>query len=129
MLFNIDFFLQNNFPHKYIENKKVLNSSLQPYIHLTDKESEKIAGIFETILKEKKLNRKCNKELIALKIVELVILSERFFDKALNFGATIPTTDLIRRFIALIEVNFLKEHSVRFYQSDNKGNFKPGGFQ
>ena len=52
LLFNIDFFLQNNFPHQYIESKKILSSSVQPYIHLTDEQAKEVEDIFETILKE-----------------------------------------------------------------------------
>jgi AraC family transcriptional activator of pobA len=115
VVFNTEFFLQNNFPHKYIESKNILGSNLQPFIHLTDSQAEEIANIFESILREKEVNSNYNLELIALKIVELVIMSERYFDEELNFKSTIPTRDIIRRFVALIEANFPKEHAVRFY--------------
>jgi hypothetical protein len=39
VLFNIDFFLQNSFPHKYIEEKKILNSSIQPHIQLDNQDA------------------------------------------------------------------------------------------
>src|SRR5258705_11815239 len=47
LLFNMDFFLQNSFPHQYIESKKILNSSLQPYFRLTDEQAKEVADIFE----------------------------------------------------------------------------------
>ena len=115
VLFNMGFFLQNKFPHKYIESKKILNSCLQPYIHLTDEQAEEVSAIFETILKEKQVKNNYQEELIALKIVELLILSDRLFDKQLHFEKNLPSIDLIKRFNDLLEINFLQEHSVRFY--------------
>lgn len=114
-IFNMDFFLQNNFSHKYIENKKILSSSIQPYVQLSDSEAKEIEDIFETILKEKKQEGNYNNELIALKIIELLILSERLFDKKLNLEMTVPSIDIIKRFLDLLEANFSKERSVKFY--------------
>ena len=115
VLFNMDFFLQNNFPHQYIEDKKILNSSIQPHIQLNDEQAKKISDIFVTILKEKNSRHKHKDELIALKIIELIILSERLFAEEQNFEANFPSTDIIRRFIELIEANFLDQRSVSFY--------------
>ena len=115
LLFNVDFFLQNNFPHKYIEDKKIINSSIRPYIYLTDEQTKKIAFLFETIIEEKKSNHAYRGELIALKIVELLILSERWFAKEQNFDENLPSIDIIRRFIDLIEANLINHRSVSFY--------------
>lgn len=114
-IFNMDFFLQNNFPHKYIENKKILSSSIQPYVQLSDSEAKEIEDIFETILEEKKWEGNYNNERIALKIIELLVLSERLFDKKLNLEMTVPSIDIIKRFLDLLEANFSKERSVKFY--------------
>ena len=114
-LFNIDFFLQNNFSNKYIESKKILHSSVQPYIQLSNTEAKEIADIFETIIEERKSESDHKNELIALKIVELLIQSERLFDKKQNFEKDIPAIDIIKRFLNLLEVNFLAERSVKFY--------------
>jgi AraC-like DNA-binding protein len=115
VLFNIDFFLQNKFPHKYIESKKILNSSIQPYIHLTNEQAEEIEAIFETLLQEKLVNNNYKDELIALKILELIIISERLFDEEQHFEINMPSVEIIKRFIDLLEANFLHERSVKFY--------------
>ena len=107
--------MQNKFPYKYIESKKILNSSVQPYIHLTNKQAEEIEAIFETLLEEKQDNNNYKDELIALKILELIIISERLFDEEQHFEANMPSTEIMKRFIDLLEANFLKKHSVRFY--------------
>ncbi len=115
ILFNMDFFLQNNFPRQYIESKKILSSSIQPYIHLTDGQAKEVEDVFETMLKEQEGNNNHKEELIALKIIELLILSERLFEDELHLETNLPTIDIIRRFIDLLEVNFSKERSVGFY--------------
>jgi len=53
--------------------------------------------------------------LIALKIIELLILSERLFSEKLCFDADLPMIDIISKFINLLEPNFLNERSVNFY--------------
>lgn len=115
VLFNMEFFLQNKFPHTYIESKKILSSCLQPYIHLTDEQAEEVSVIFETILKEKQAKNNYQEELIALKIVELLILSDRLFDAQLHFEKNLPSIEIIKRFNDLLEINFLQEHTVKFY--------------
>src|ERR1700676_3003359 len=42
LLFNIDFFLENNFSHHFITNKKLLTGSIQPNINLTDDQAEEV---------------------------------------------------------------------------------------
>ena len=115
LLFNMDFFLQSSFPHQYIESKKILSSSLQPYVRLTDEQAKEVADIFETILKEKQGTDHHKEELIALKIIELLILSERLFEEKLQLATNHPAVDIIKRFIDLLDGNFAKERSVGFY--------------
>ena len=115
ILFNMDFFLQNNFPRQYIESKKILSSSIQPYIHLTDEQAKEVEDVFETMLKEQEGNDNHKDELIALKIIELLILSERLFEEELHLETNLPTIDIIKKFIDLLEANFAKERSVSFY--------------
>jgi AraC family transcriptional activator of pobA len=115
LLFNIDFFLQNNFSHQFILNKKILTSSIQPFIHLTDEQTEEFTRIFESILVERKSREVVNYELIAVKILELLILSERLFEQTYGLAANLPYIDIINQFVELLEIHFAMEHSVRFY--------------
>ena len=96
VLFNVDFFLQNNFTHKYIEDNKIFNSHTQPYIHLSDIQAAEIEGIYESILSEKNKKREHNKELIALKIIELLIISQRLFTQQLGVEENVPSTDIVK---------------------------------
>jgi len=115
VLFNLDYFLQSNFPHQYVESKKILNAGIQPYIHLGDEQAAKVENIFETILKEKHGNNNHKDELIAIKVIELLILSERLFEEEQHLEANLPVSDIIKRFTELLEANFVNERFVGFY--------------
>jgi len=115
ILFNLDFFLQNNFPHKYIEDRKILSPSVRPDIQLTESEAEEMTKIFEDIIREKRSDDKLKAELIALKNIELLINCERLFEKKQDLASAIPIVDVIRRFILLLDDWYLKEHAVTFY--------------
>ena len=115
ILFNLNFFLQNNFPHKYIESRKILSPSVRPYLQLTDSEAEEMTIIFEEIIKEKGSDDKLKEELIALKNIELLIRCERLFEKDQDLESAIPTVDVIKQFIQLLDNYHLKEHAVTFY--------------
>ncbi len=115
LLFNIDFFLENNFSHELIRSKKVLTTSIRPYIHLNDDQAGKIAEIFETILLEKHAEHDDKNELIAVKIIELLVIIERLFQEELGLAAHPPSIEILRNFIALLDTHFTKQHSVKYY--------------
>ena len=115
LLFNLDFFLENNFSHQLVGKKKMLTTSVQPYIHLTDDQAEEVSRIFESILFEKKNKGIVNNELVALKIIELLILGERLFEQVQRLTINQPSIDILKRFVDLLDLNFSKEHSVKFY--------------
>jgi AraC family transcriptional regulator, transcriptional activator of pobA len=115
LLFNMDFFLENNFSHQIIGNKRMLTTSVQPYIHLTDEQADEVSRIFESIIAEKKQQEIENNELIAVKIVELLILGERLFEQEQHLEANQPFIENIKRFVEMLDQYFSKEHSVKFY--------------
>jgi AraC-like DNA-binding protein len=92
-----------------------LTASIQPYIYLTDDQAEEITRIFESIMFEKKLNENRNNELIAVKILEILLMGERLFEQVQSFTANFPYTDILKRFVDLLDMHFSKEHSVKFY--------------
>lgn len=115
LLFNLDFFLQSHFPFTHLANKRILQSSVQPYIQLTPQQAVSVERIFQTIFSEKHDDNAYKKELIALKIIELLILIERLYVEVHQFENNRVTLDLVKRFSDLIEINFTKERSVSFY--------------
>ncbi len=115
VLFNNEFFLQNNFSHQLIANKRILTSSIQPNMKLSDDEAQEVIRIFENLLVEKKRTENINNELIAIKILELLNLGERMIDQSAQVDSNPNYADVIMRFIDLLELHFTKEHSVKFY--------------
>jgi AraC family transcriptional regulator, transcriptional activator of pobA len=115
LLFNVDFFLQNNFTHQFIANKKILSSSIRPHVNLNEQQAEEITRIFESLLTEKKRKENINNELIAVKILELLIIGERLFELGSEGDGNLINVEIIKRFVDLMDIHFTKEHSVRFY--------------
>lgn len=117
LLFNLDFFLQNSFPHKLLEDKKILSPFIHPLIELSEAQARRVEKILEIILNEKNGSRVHKNELIAIKIIELIIIAERFFPQKQNFDGNLASIDITKKFIELVEANFLQERSVAFYAS------------
>jgi AraC family transcriptional activator of pobA len=117
LLFKFDFLLQNNLSYKSVENKGILQPSVQPYLPLDDAQSEQLAGIFEAILREKEASDPFKNELIALKIVELLILCERLYGQVQDIEHNYQTIELLKNFTNLIEQHFCQERSVGYYAS------------
>jgi AraC-like DNA-binding protein len=115
LLFNTDFFLENNFSHQIIGNKRMLTPAVQPYINLADEHAEEVCRIFESILAEKKQQEMVNNEMVAIKIVELLILGERLFEQEQHLDSNQPLIDSIKRFVDMLDQYFTSEHSVKFY--------------
>jgi AraC-like DNA-binding protein len=115
LLFNTDFFVENNFSHQIIGNKRMLTPAVQPYVHLTDEQAGEVYRIFESILAEKKQQEKVNNEMVAIKIAELLILGERLFEQEQHLEANQPLIESIKRFVDMLDQYFTSEHSVKFY--------------
>jgi AraC family transcriptional activator of pobA len=115
ILFNMDFFLLNNFSHQFITNRKLLSTSIQPFITLHDEQADEITRICESIWMEKKNKDQSSDELIAVKILELLIIGERLFEQLKGNESSLPLTDVINRFVELLDSHYSKEHSVKFY--------------
>jgi AraC family transcriptional activator of pobA len=117
LLFNVDFFLQSHFPHHYLGNKRILQASIKPYIPLGPTDADHIEEIFKTILNEKHEHNPHFKELIALKIIELLIIAERLYSELHDLEEKQGNLDIVRTFTDLVEQNFTKHRSVGFYAS------------
>jgi AraC family transcriptional activator of pobA len=113
--FKPQFFLQNNFPIKLIESKKIFTPSVKPFLVVSDEQAEELSALFETMISESDSANDYKNELIALKIIELLIISERLFADEQRFETNLPSMDIIKRFINLMEAHFLNQHSVSFY--------------
>lgn len=114
-LFNSELLVQNNLSHKLFENKGILQINVHPYLFLAAGESKKVEGIFKAILKEQESCEPFKNELIAIKIVELLILCERYYTKENSVIHNSKAGDLHRKFAELLEQRFSEERTVSFY--------------
>jgi AraC family transcriptional regulator, transcriptional activator of pobA len=112
--FSPDFFLQQSFSYKLLNSKKVLKPSLQPDVVVTADQAVEISSVFEKIIEECNGAFEEKKQMIALKILELLVLCDRFF-KASPRDSMPGYSELIKNFNELIEVHYLRHKDVRFY--------------
>ena len=115
LYFNIDFFLNNAFPRKYIVEKKVFKTSLRPWLTLSLPQQEELESIFEYILQENVAALQEREQMIALKILELLIRCDRLFSEAEVVGKEYIYHPILEKFNSLIEENFAKQRAVSFY--------------
>jgi len=117
LLFNIDFFLNVAFPKHLISNKKVLKNSIRPYLYLDAPQTKQLSDMFETILQERSGTERERKEMIAIKILEILINCDRLFSRAEQIGNERYYHPVVERFNSLLEANFMKERMVNLYAS------------
>lgn len=115
LLFNMEFFVENNFSLQMIGSKRLLSPFVKPYIDLTDEQARDLCRIFENILSEKKQPGTVNNEFIAVKIAELLILGERLYEQDQEQAADQPLLESIKQFVNMLDEYFSREHSVKFY--------------
>ena len=113
--FDNDFFLQNAFPRDRIINKKIFKTSIKPYLTLAESQEQKLTTIFETVLAEYKGAMKSKNQMIAIKVLELLIQCDRLFTDAESERHEPIYNDVVESFNELIEKNFTTHRSVRFY--------------
>ena len=116
--FDIDFFTQKAFPRQLIVKKKIFKSSIKPYMVLSVPQRKKLEPIFEFILKEYKDGFNTKNELIAVKILELMIQCDRFYDELQSKGHEVVFHEALEKFNELLEKNFAGQRSVQFYADE-----------
>src|SRR5882757_6117769 len=115
IMFNVDFFLNNAFPRQLILNKKVFKNSTKPFLVLSGPQEKKMKVIFEHIIAEHEAQQPAKSEMIAIRILELLIQCDRFFTEAEALGKEIIYNPLTERFNNLVEQHFTSQRSVSFY--------------
>jgi AraC-like DNA-binding protein len=114
LLFNLNFFLQNPFPKHHLLKMDLLSSNKFPFAYVNTKESKHIRAVFETILDEQHHGRKKKEELITLKVLELLIISERVSKLTGEVGANIQSPPAME-FLQLVQQHYKEHHSTAFY--------------
>jgi AraC family transcriptional regulator, transcriptional activator of pobA len=116
--FDIDFFTQKAFPRQLIIKKKIFKNSIRPYLFLSFPQMKKLETIFEFILREYKEGFNTKNELIAVKILELMIQCDRFYDELISKGNEVVFHETLEKFNELLEKNFSGQRSVQFYADE-----------
>ena len=115
LLFNINFFLQTQFPKHHLLKMDLLSSNLTPYAYVDIMEATRIKAVFETILDEQENQRRKKEELIILKVLELIIICERNLrTKRDAIAGNLKSMPAIQ-FLDLIQKYYKEHHSTRFY--------------
>jgi AraC family transcriptional activator of pobA len=113
--FNLDFFLQNEFPKNHIVDKKIFKRSIKPYLILTGEQVQMVQVIYENLIVEYKGDQKRKLEMIAIKVLELAVICDRFFTEAEMLQHDYIYNSVIERFTELIQKSYTKERSVQYY--------------
>jgi AraC family transcriptional activator of pobA len=115
LLFHIDFFLKTSVPRQAISNRKIFKNSLQPYLQLTTSQAQVLAGIFESLLQDQAMPDTDRHEMIAVKILELLLCCDLYFAQAGLTGKGLMDHPLVEKFDELLDCKFKTYRNVQFY--------------
>ncbi|HEU4902007.1 MAG TPA: AraC family transcriptional regulator [Flavisolibacter sp.] len=115
IIFRADFLLQQAFPYKLLTSKSVLKPSCQPFTVLNCWQAADITAVFEKIIEECNSGYEEKKQMIALKLLELLLLCDRFFREKTAGEDTPDYPALLQTFNELIEHHFARHRNVQFY--------------
>ncbi|MBZ4192440.1 helix-turn-helix transcriptional regulator [Niabella beijingensis] len=115
LMFNVDFFLDNAFPKKHIEKKLIFKRSIKPWLKLSAQQAEKVKSILQQIHIEKDSQHKNKLELIAVKILELLVQCDRYVTDANNINETDSFNLTLEKFYDLVDQHHSKNRSVSYY--------------
>jgi AraC family transcriptional activator of pobA len=113
--FDMSVFFKHFPPQNLIANKRVFKKSVKPFMILTDKQAEDLSAIFEHILDEYNSQLTNKDEIIAVKVIELLLQCDRYFAAAALYQNVESYSEMIESFNELIQVHFSRERSVQFY--------------
>jgi AraC-like DNA-binding protein len=113
--FDIGFFFEHFFPKNLIANKKIYKKSRHPFVILTNDQAEDLSEIFEYLLKEYSQQLPNKDEMIALKVLKLLIKCDRYFANVNVPQHSDNYSEVIESFNELIQDHFSTDRSVQFY--------------
>jgi AraC family transcriptional regulator, transcriptional activator of pobA len=98
-----------------ITGKGIFKRSVKPFMILTNEQAEVLSAIFEHILDEYHRQLTDKDEMIAVKVLELLVQCERYFAGTIPYENLESYIGVMESFNELIQQHFSKERSVRFY--------------
>ncbi len=117
--FDLELFINKSFSRGLVENRSILSGAFKPYTILNDQQAIQMELIMEQLIIEFEDRTKQirSNEMICVKILELLILCERFFDNDADCGNSTSFPPRVVAFNELLENNFHLLHSVNSYAS------------
>ena len=115
LFFDIGFFVKHFFPQSLITNKIIFKRSVRPFMTLTNEQVKYLSTIFEYLLEECNQQLINKDEMIAVKVLELLIQCERYFTGTKPYQKAESYSEMIESFNELIQVHSSMEKSVQFY--------------
>jgi AraC family transcriptional activator of pobA len=113
--FDMALFSKQFFPRNLIAGKRIFKKSVKPFTILTNKQAEDLSVIFEYLIEESNLQRIDKDEMIAVKVLELLLQCDRYFTSTAPYHNRDSYSEIIESFNELIQTHFSKEKSVQFY--------------
>jgi hypothetical protein len=113
--FDVGFFFKHFFPKSLIANKKIFKKSVKPYMILADEQVEELSVLFENLLREYNEQLIDKDEMIAVKVLELLIQCDRHFAAMGPPHNRDTYSELIEAFSDLVQKHLTKQKSVQFY--------------
>jgi len=112
--FNFNFFLQPFFPRHHLLRFNLCDSTIIPYSYLSRATGKQLLDILHTIQDEDHSDRKKKEELIALKILEMIIMCERLLDRPRQNKKPV-LHPMIMQYLDQVQEHYRQEHSTSFY--------------
>jgi AraC family transcriptional regulator, transcriptional activator of pobA len=117
--FMLSFDMEALFKHapskSLVTGKRIFKKSVKPFMILTNEQAEVLSAIFEYILDEYNRQLIDKDEMIAVKVLELLLQCERYFAGTASYQSIDSYMGVMESFNELIQEHFSKERSVRFY--------------
>lgn len=114
--FNVDFMLNNIFSRQCILNRKALKSSVRPFCKLNTLQRALATEIFEHLLVISEEGGPGMKEMMAIKVLELLIHCDQLFDQEDTNGKFHTTPHpVVEKFMELLGRKFHLERGVQYY--------------
>ena len=113
--FDAGFFFQHFLPKHLLARKRVFRRSGKPFMALTPKQVSKLSVIFEHLLREYNDHLNNKDEMIATKVLELLLECDRYLTSAEPEQHADSYSGLVDSFNELIQKNVKTQRSVQFY--------------
>ncbi|HVU58885.1 MAG TPA: helix-turn-helix domain-containing protein [Puia sp.] len=112
--FNLNFFLQERFPRHHLFKLDLFRNDLKPYTQVNASQARTLTSIFNTLFEERDQKWVNKDEMIALKILEMILICERLFKRheKLKKKAWSP---VYVQYIDLIQLHYKEHHSTSYY--------------